>query len=41
MSTLYLGAKESNIAKYVIFSGDPFRVEVLKKILRQCCSYWF
>jgi uridine phosphorylase len=31
--TLYMKAKEGDIAKYVIFSGDPWRVEVLKKYL--------
>ena len=31
MSTLYLGADTSTVAPYVIFSGDPFRVEVLQK----------
>ena len=33
MSTLYLGADRSNISKYVLFSGDPWRVEVLKQYL--------
>ncbi|NLG93389.1 MAG: nucleoside phosphorylase, partial [Clostridiales bacterium] len=33
MSTLYLGADTSTVAPYVLFSGDPFRVEVLKKYL--------
>lgn len=33
MSTLYLGAEESTIAPAVIFSGDPWRVEVLKGYL--------
>ncbi|MEG1716645.1 MAG: nucleoside phosphorylase [Lachnospiraceae bacterium] len=33
MSTLYLGADASEIAKYVLFSGDPWRVEILKKYL--------
>ena len=33
MSTLYLGADTSTVAPYVIFSGDPFRVEVLQKYL--------
>lgn len=33
MSTLYLGAEKSNISKYVLFSGDPWRVEVLKQYL--------
>ena len=33
MSTLYMGASEETIAKYVLFSGDPWRVEVVKKYL--------
>lgn len=33
MSTLYMGANKGDIAKYVIFSGDPWRVEVVKKYL--------
>ena len=33
MSTLYMGASEETVAKYVLFSGDPWRVEVLKKYL--------
>ena len=33
MSTLYLGADTSTVAPYVIFSGDPWRVEVLKQYL--------
>lgn len=33
MSTLYLGADTSTVAPYVIFSGDPWRVEVLQKYL--------
>ena len=33
MSTLYLGADKSTVAKYVLFSGDPWRVEVLKQYL--------
>lgn len=33
MSTLYLGADKSNVSKYVLFSGDPWRVEVLKQYL--------
>lgn len=33
MSTLYMGASEETIADYVIFSGDPWRVEVVKKYL--------
>jgi uridine phosphorylase len=33
MSTLYMGADANNIGKYVIFSGDPWRVEVIKQYL--------
>ncbi|EES47733.1 nucleoside phosphorylase [Clostridium botulinum] len=33
MSTLYLGADKSTVAKYVLFSGDPWRVELLKQYL--------
>ena len=33
MPTLYLGAEEKDTAPYVIFSGDPWRVDVLKKYL--------
>lgn len=35
MSTLYLGADPSDIAKYVLFSGDPWRVDVLKQYLEE------
>ena len=33
MNTLYMGASEETVAKYVLFSGDPWRVEVVKKYL--------
>ena len=33
MSTLYLKADRETISKYVIFSGDPWRVEMLQKLL--------
>ena len=33
MSTLYLKADRESISKYVIFSGDPWRVEMLSKNL--------
>lgn len=33
MSTLYMGADRANIADYVLFSGDPWRVEVVKNYL--------
>lgn len=35
MSTLYLGADRTNVAKNVLFSGDPWRVEVLKEYLEE------
>ena len=33
MSTLYMGVDKENVAEYVIFSGDPWRVEVVKQYL--------
>ena len=33
MSTLYMNANEKDIAEMVIFSGDPWRVNVLKNYL--------
>ena len=33
MSTLYMGADKETVGKYVLFSGDPWRVEVVKKYL--------
>jgi uridine phosphorylase len=33
--TLYMKASRGRIAKYVIFSGDPWRVEVLKDLLEK------
>ena len=33
MGTLYMNGTENDIASIVIFSGDPWRVEVLKKYL--------
>lgn len=33
MTTLYLRGEDGIIAKYVIFSGDPWRVETLAKLL--------
>ena len=33
MSTLYMKADMETVGKYVIFSGDPWRVNVLKKYL--------
>lgn len=33
MGTLYLGVAKESIAKYVLFSGDPWRVEILKDYL--------
>ncbi len=35
METLYLRGDEKTIAKYVIFSGDPWRVEILSKLLEE------
>lgn len=35
METLYLRGTDKTIAKYVIFSGDPWRVEILSKLLDQ------
>lgn len=35
METLYLHAENKTIAKYVIFSGDPWRVEILSKLLEE------
>ena len=33
MGTLYMNASNDKIADYVIFSGDPWRVEIVKKYL--------
>lgn len=33
MGTLYMGADKETVADYVIFSGDPWRVEVIKQYL--------
>lgn len=33
METLYMKAKKDNISKYVIFSGDPWRVDVFRELL--------
>ncbi len=33
MATLYMGASRENISKYVLFSGDPWRVEIIKSYL--------
>ncbi|MEA5016768.1 MAG: nucleoside phosphorylase [Candidatus Limiplasma sp.] len=33
MGTLYMGASPETVGEYVIFSGDPWRVEVVKKYL--------
>ena len=33
MSTLYMCADQETVAKYVLFSGDPWRVEVVKQYL--------
>lgn len=33
MATLYMGGTPETISRYVLFSGDPWRVEVVKKYL--------
>ncbi|MBS6397894.1 MAG: nucleoside phosphorylase [Clostridiales bacterium] len=33
MKTLYMGADRESIADYVIFSGDPWRIEVIRQYL--------
>lgn len=33
MKSLYMGGSPETVAKYVLFSGDPWRVEVLKQYL--------
>ena len=33
MSTLYMGGSPETVSKYVLFSGDPWRVNVLKQYL--------
>ena len=33
MATLYMGVEKDTVAPYVIFSGDPWRVEVVKQYL--------
>ena len=33
MATLYMGASPENIARYVLFSGDPWRVNTVKSYL--------
>lgn len=33
MGTLYMGADKETVADYVIFSGDPWRVEIVKQYL--------
>ncbi|EGU35254.1 nucleoside phosphorylase [Vibrio scophthalmi] len=33
MSSLYMKASSDQVAKYVIFSGDPWRIEVIKEYL--------
>lgn len=33
MKSLYMGAEKGQISKYVLFSGDPWRVEILKNYL--------
>lgn len=33
MGTLYMGADKETVSEYVIFSGDPWRVEIVKQYL--------
>lgn len=33
MTTLYMGADKETVAPYVLFSGDPWRVEVIRQYL--------
>lgn len=33
MPTLYMKAEKGDVAKYVVFSGDPWRIDVIKKYL--------
>ena len=33
MPSLYMGANKENIGEYVLFSGDPWRVELVKQYL--------
>ena len=35
MSSLYMGGTPETISKYVLFSGDPWRVNVLKQYLEE------
>jgi len=41
MKTLYMKASKDNIAEYVIFSGDPWRVNVLKEYLEDVTPIGF
>ncbi len=36
MRTLYLGTSPETVSDYVLFSGDPWRVEVIKQYLEDC-----
>ena len=33
MKTLYMGGSKETVARHVLFSGDPWRVNVVKKYL--------
>ena len=33
MATLYMGGTPETVGKYVLFSGDPWRVNVIKQFL--------
>lgn len=42
MPSLYMGAEKENIGEYVLFSGDPWRVELVKQYLEnpQKVNFW-
>jgi uridine phosphorylase len=41
MGTLYLGVEKGKVSKYVLFSGDPWRVEILKNYLEDAVQVAF
>ena len=41
MKTLYMGVEKGSVAPYVLFSGDPFRVERIKEYLDNPISLGF
>ena len=41
MKTLYMGVEKGSVAPYVLFSGDPFRVERIKEYLDNPVSLGF